>query len=239
MLDLPSESLETPWHWKHEVLFIFLSNLYIFWSFLCKNVLLRSRRRQDMLYPGPLCCQSIPTTARYPQGGKAMLANAGWRFHLARTWISWSAPRASGEPVRCGHLLGHSWAAHAVHLGTSLGIEAGFLLGGDGGKAPPVSWLLLSKGSSIAPALEARMGLWGRALPWSSPKRWRGWQRAPALLLTTSQPRSCSLEGPLMLCLPSQGTTGSFCSCTRACLGAGGRGQTGLGWRNPATCWTC
>lgn len=116
-----------------------------------------------------------------------------------------------------------------------LGIDAGFLLGADGGKTSPTSWQLLSKGSSIGPGRPR--WVCGAEYYNDHPSRGKGDGSLP--LPSCSQQASAGVlqpGGPLMPCLLPQGNTGPLCSWAGACLGAGGRGQLGVEWRNPAIC---
>lgn len=74
------------------------------------------------------------------------------QWHLGICWAQLRSPRAPGD--------------------ARLGPEAGFLLGGDGGKTPPMSWQLLSKGSSSAPGRPR--WLWGAEYYHDHPSRGEG-----------------------------------------------------------------
>lgn len=116
-----------------------------------------------------------------------------------------------------------------------LGTDAGFLPGADGGKTSPMSWQLLSKGSSIGPGRPE--WVCGAEYHHDHPARGEGDSSLPLPSCSPqTSPGALQPGGLLMPYLLPQGSTGSLCSWAGACLGAGGRGQPGVGWRNPAIC---
>lgn len=231
MLDLPSESLETSWHWKHEVLLIF------FLIYISSEV---TYLKMHCWGPGGdgTCC-SWGLCAVSPSQSQQSIPREERQCWLMRVGdFTWTVP---GYP-KCskGHWgTSGAWAPAEQPMcpgDERLRPRKGFSRVEMEGKRLPWAGSFCPRGAALPQGGQGAFG--GPNTTMTIPQEAKGMAACPyPPAFHKPALRPCSLEGSLMPCLPPQGATGSLCSWARACLGAGGRGRTGVGWRSPATCW--